>query len=173
MWLLKQTLAQLCPDPQRWPMPELIAAAETLPHPDILLDVDEPDLLLPGGMASRINAQRRKQGTTAIEETADAMPRFASLIFHSLAARYAEVLRDAERLTGKRFLRLAVVGGGSLNRLLNRLTGEATGLEIYCGVAESSTVGNFAIQLATWEGAQNTSRRIAHWAHVLTELHTC
>jgi rhamnulokinase len=101
------------------------------------------------------------------------MPRFASLIFHSLAARYAEVLRDAERLTGKRFRRLAIVGGGSLNRFLNRLTAKATVLDVHCGVPESSTVGNFAIQLATWEGAQNSPARISHWAHVLTKLHMC
>jgi rhamnulokinase len=173
MWLLKQTLAQLCPDGERWPMQDLIAAAESLPAPDALLDVDDPDLLLPGGMASRINAQRKKQGRAALEETPDRMPQFASLIFRSLAARYATVLRDAERLTGKHFRRLAIVGGGSLNRFLNRLTVEATGLEIYCGVAESATIGNFAIQLATWEGKRNSAPRIAHWAHMLTELNAC
>jgi rhamnulokinase len=173
MWLLKQTLAQLSPDEQRWPMQDLIAAAESLPRPDAPLDVDDPDLLLPGAMASRINAQRRAQGLATLDETADAIPQFASLIFYSLAARYAEVLRDAERFTGKRFRRLAIVGGGSLNRLLNRLAGEETGLDIYCGAAESSSIGNFAIQLATWEGAQNAPSRIAHWAHVLTELHAC
>jgi rhamnulokinase len=173
MWLLKQTLAQLWPDEQRSPMQDLIVAAELLPRPDALLDVDDPDLLLPGRMASRINAQRCKQGLATIEETPASLPQFASLIFHSLAARYAEVLRNAERFTGKRFLRLAIVGGGSLNRFLNRLTAEATGLHIYCGVAESSTIGNFAIQLATWEGQQNAPSRIAHWAQVLTELHAC
>ena len=36
-----------------------------------------------------------------MEETPERTPQFASLIFHSLAARYAAVLRDAERLTGK------------------------------------------------------------------------
>jgi rhamnulokinase len=56
---------------------------------------------------------------------------------------------------------------------MNRLTAEATGLEIYRGVSESATIGNFAIQLATWEGKQNSPTRIAHWAHVLTELHAC
>jgi rhamnulokinase len=173
MWLLKQTLAQLCPDGERWPMQDFIAAAESLPAPDFLLDVDDPELLLPGTMASRLNAQRRRQGRAAIKETPDGMPRFASLIFHSLAARYATVLRDAERLTGKRFSRLAIVGGGSLNRFLNQLTAEATGLKVYCGVAESATIGNFAIQLATWEGEQNSPARIAHWAGVLTELHAC
>ena len=173
MWLLKQTLAQLAPDAQQWPMRELIAAAERLPRPDALLDVDDPDLLLAGAMASRINAQRTAHGLPVIEETPNAMPQFASLIFHSLAARYAVVLRDAERLTGKRFRQLAIVGGGSLNYFLNRLTAEATGLELYCGVAESSTVGNFAIQLATWEGAPNSRTRVAHWSHVLTHLHAC
>jgi rhamnulokinase len=167
MWLLKQTLAQLCPDGERWPMQDLIATAESLPRPDFLLDVDDPDLLLPGAMASRINAQRRKQGRAQIEETPDRVPQFASVIFHSLAARYAAVLRDAERLTGKRFGRLAIVGGGSLNRFLNQLTAEATGLEVYCGVAESATIGNFAIQLATWEGEQNSPARSAHRASYL------
>jgi rhamnulokinase len=173
MWLLKQTLEQLCPDETQWTMRDLIAAAELLPAPDGLLDVDDPDLLLAGAMASRINTQRRRRGFAAIEETPPAMPRFASLIFHSLAARYADVLRDAELLTGKRFKRLAIVGGGSLNGFLNRLTADATGLEVHCGAAESSTIGNFAIQLATWEGAQNSPVRIAHWARVLTEWHAC
>lgn len=99
------------------------------------------------------------------------MPQFASLIFHSLAGRYTEALRDAERHTGKRFRRLAIVGGGSLNRFLNRLTGASTGLNVECGVAESSTIGNFAIQLASWEGAQNSPTRIAHWAYILTHQH--
>lgn len=173
MWLLKQTLEQLCPNPKDWTMPDLIAAAELLPTPDALLDVDDPDLLLAGAMASRINAQRRRQGLGAIEEVYAAMPQFASLIFHSLAARYADVLQDAERFTGKRFKKLAIVGGGSLNGFLNRLTAQATGLKVYCGVAESSTIGNFAIQLATWEGAQNSPERITHWARALTELIIC
>lgn len=170
MWLLKQTLAQLCPDARRWPMAELLAAAEAQPAPDVLLDVDDADLLLPGAMASRINAQRRRRGAGAIGEMPEAMPQFASLILHSLAERYAAVLRDAGRLTGKRFRRLAIVGGGSLNRFLNRLTAQATGLDVSCGAAESATIGNFAIQLATREGKQNSAARIAYWAHLLTRL---
>lgn len=174
MWLLKQTLEQLCPgNGSAWPMPELIAAAESLDTPDSLLDVDDPALLLPGAMASRINAQRSARGLAPLPEHASAMPQFATLIFHSLAARYAEVLRNAEKLTGKQFRRIAIVGGGSLNRFLNRLTQQATGLELFCGVAESSTIGNFAIQLSTLEGKPNSRSRIAHWAHILTALSHC
>ena len=141
--------------------------------PQTLLDVEDPSLLLPGDMASRINAQLRQRGAETLEEHPSAMPKFASLIFHSLASRYATVLANVEQLTGKKLKRISMVGGGSLNQFLNRLTAESTGLELSCGVAESSTIGNFAIQLATLEGSRNSAARIAHWAHELTSLRHC
>ena len=76
-------------------------------------------------------------------------------------------VRDLEFLTKRQLKRLAIVGGGSLNQFLNRLTAKATGLEIFCGAAESSTLGNFAVQLATIEEQPNSSSRIAHWASIL------
>lgn len=174
MWLLKQTMSHLCADRgDVWPMAELVAATESLPRPERLIDVDNPSLLPPGSMASRINLLLAADGSSPIEEHVSAMPQFANLIFHSLAVRYAETLRDAERLTGRKLKRLAVVGGGSLNQYLNRLTAEATGMEIFCGVAESSTIGNFAVQLATLEGKAHAPARIPHWARELTRLHAC
>jgi rhamnulokinase len=173
MWLLKQCLAHLCDAAEMWPMAELVAAAERVDAPETLLDVDDSSLVLPGEMASRINAQLRERGAEGLEEHPSAMPHFASLIFHSLARRYATVLADVERLTGKKLKRISMVGGGSLNQFLNRLTAESTGLELSCGVAESSTIGNFAVQLATLEGERNSAARIAHWARELTSLRHC
>jgi rhamnulokinase len=173
MWLLKQTLGQLCPSGDLWPLPELVAAAEQVPSPEGLLEVDDPSLWAQGDMATRINRQLAARGLRPIEEHSSSMPEFASLIFHSLARRYAEVLGNLEELTGRRLKRLAVVGGGSLNQFLNRLTAEATGLEVCRGVAESSTVGNLAIQLSTLEGSPNSRSRIAHWASQLTLAGHC
>ncbi len=76
----------------------------------------------------------------------------ANLILHSLAARYATVLGNLANITGRCLKRICVVGGGSKNGLLNRLTEQATGLEVVLGPAESATVGNFAIQLASLAG---------------------
>jgi rhamnulokinase len=173
MWLLKQTLNQLCPEENPWPMAELVAAAEQVHRPEGLLDVDDPKLWIQGDMASRINQQLRQRGLRPIEEHPASMPVFASLIFHSLAERYAMVLADVEELTRKRLSRLAVVGGGSLNEFLNRLTAEATGLAVYRGMPESSTVGNLAVQLASLEGVPNSPERIAHWASALTTSSHC
>jgi rhamnulokinase len=65
------------------------------------------------------------------------------------------------------------VGGGSLNTFLNQLTAKATALPLYCGVVESSTIGNFAVQLASLEGAPDARDRIRHWAKVLNSSAEC
>jgi rhamnulokinase len=155
MWLLRQCIEQWAIDGETWPISALIAAAETVPRPDALLDVDDPDLLLPGRMPHRINAQRAQRGLAPLDESPANAPAFACLIFHSLAARYAYVLSRVATLTGKRLKRLFVVGGASQNAFLNRLTAEATGLEVHLGSPESSTIGNFAIQLATLDGSRD------------------
>jgi rhamnulokinase len=173
MWLLKQVQTQLSSHGNTWSMPDLIAAAQNVPSPRGLLNVDDPALLLPGNLATSINQQLLQQGVSAIPEDAASLPAFASLIFHSLAHRYGEVLRDVVRLTGKPLERIHIVGGGSLNPLLNRLTAEATGLPLSCGVVESSTIGNFAVQLAALEGASHAPDRIRHWASVLTASANC
>ena len=62
---------------------------------------------------------------------------------------------------------LYIVGGGSRNTLLNRLTQESTGLEVRCGYVESATIGNFAVQLAAEEEGNPGKAEIAKWAATL------
>jgi rhamnulokinase len=174
MWLIRQCTDQWALDGKLWPVAELVAASELVPCPDGLLEVDDPDLLLPERMPQRINAQRVKRGLAPLDERPANAPEFASLIFHSLAARYAKVLDRVAFLTGKRLRRLFIVGGANQNTFLNRLTQEATRLEVLRGSPESSTVGNFAVQLATLEGSRDAvtgayAVPVAHWAGVLVE----
>jgi rhamnulokinase len=169
MWLIRQCVNQWAEDGRVWTVPELVAAAEKVAKPEGLLDVDEPDLLLAGHMPARINAQRVRQGVEALDESAENAPAFASLIFHSLAARYAKVLDRVALHGGKKLKRLFIVGGASQNVFLNRLTQEATGLELFRGSAESSTVGNFAVQLAVLEGSRDAvtgayAEQVSRWA---------
>ncbi len=167
MWLLRQCITEWAPEID-WTVPELIQAAEHLPPPGYLLDVDDPDLLLPGEMPSRINRQLTQRGLQKFEEGAEAAPQMVNLILHSLAAKYGEVVSSLARITGKKFRRIYIVGGGSRNSLLNRLTANATGLEVRCGAVESSTVGNFAIQLAAQEKTGAEAAAVAHWAQQLS-----
>lgn len=169
MWLIKQCIDTWTAESRAWAIPELVEAASSVACPEGLLEVDDPDLLLAGRMPQRINAQRERKGFKPLDEDPANAPAFASLIFHSLAARYAQVLGLVAFLTGKKFTRLYVVGGGSQNEFLNRLTAEATGLELYRGSPESSTVGNFAVQMAALEGSYDSARgvsreEVSRWA---------
>ena len=78
---------------QIWTVEQLVEACADLDAPRILIDVDDPDLLLPGDMPARINAQLNRLGQPSISEWPDMAAKMTNLIFHSLAARYAEVLR--------------------------------------------------------------------------------
>jgi rhamnulokinase len=169
MWLIRQCIDQWTLDGKTWAVADLVAASELVERPDGLLDVDDPDLLLPERMPQRINAQRAKRGLESLDVSPANAPAFASLIFHSLAARYGKVLDRVAFLTGKKLKRLFIVGGASQNAFLNRLTQEATGLEVFRGAPESSTVGNFAVQMATLEGSRDAvtgayAEPVARWA---------
>jgi rhamnulokinase len=169
MWLIRQCMEKWAADGRAWTVPELVSAAEKIAKPHVLLDVDDPDLLLAGRMPQRINAQRARKGFEALDERPENAPVFASLIFHSLASRYAKVLDRVAFHSGKKLKRLFVVGGASQNDYLNRLTKEATGLELFRGAAESSTVGNFAVQMAVLEGSRDAmtgayAEQVSRWA---------
>jgi rhamnulokinase len=169
MWLVRQCIEEWAADGRTWTVPELVAAAEKIAKPQGLLDVDDPDLLLAGRMPQRVNAQRKRKGFEVLDERPENAPMFASLIFHSLATRYAKVLDRVAFHSGKKLKRLFIVGGASQNDYLNRLTREATGLELFRGSAESSTVGNFAVQMAVLEGSRDAAtgayaEQVSRWA---------
>ena len=145
-------------------MPSLVGAAEHIPALDFRLDVDDPDLLLAGRMPQRINAQLHRRNLPEFSTAPADAPALAAFIFRSLAARYAEVLSGVTEITGKQFRRLYIMGGGSQNDLLNRLTAAATGLTVAKIGTECSTTGNFAVQLATLEGGA-----VNKWAAILAK----
>jgi rhamnulokinase len=52
-----------------------------------------------------------------------------------------------ERLTGRRIWVLHIVGGGSRNELLNRLTADASGRIVLAGPVEATALGNVLSQM--------------------------
>jgi rhamnulokinase len=172
MWLLRHCIEHWESQGHTIDLAELIHECESLAAPDHLLDVDDPALLLPGDMLGKINAQFERFGHPSFAGDRTAISQLSNMIFHSLAARYAQVLEDMQSVTGKKVRRLYVVGGGSRNAFLNRLTSMYTALEVLLGSSESATVGNFAIQLASLndgirvDGVDRSS--VAAWAAQLS-----
>lgn len=153
MWLLQQCMEEWARLGQKWSFEELVPKCENLGAPKQLIDVDAAPLYLPGAMIEKINAQLVSAGSVPIAMDERGAIEMAALIFHSLAKRYSEVLNAVTRITGKTLRRLFIVGGGSKNTYLNELTAKVTGLEVIAGSSECTTIGNFAIQLATLEAS--------------------
>ena len=172
MWLLRQCMDEWEKLGERWCLPNLLSTCASLPPPQFLIDVDDPQLMLPGDTLNKMNEQFRGLGQTPLTASHTGVPAIANLIFNSLAARYAEVLSAIATITGKRLKRLFIVGGGNQNTLLNSLTAARAGIEVILGSTESTTIGNFAVQLAALQGDHTpdtgaSADAVARWAERL------
>jgi rhamnulokinase len=72
---------------------------------------------------------------------------YVSLICASLGRGHANALQSFERMTGRKFRRVLIVGGGSKNRLLCQATADAAALPVVSFKLEGAAVGNLASQL--------------------------
>jgi rhamnulokinase len=165
MWLLKQCMEAWSSEGRVWEIEELIARAAESGFPG-LIDVDAEPLLLDSDMPERINHQLWRRRWATIPDVAGNEPVFARVIFESLADRYAFALTSLEKLLGRKLDRIHILGGASRNKLLTELTEQRTHRPVEIGHPESSTIGNFAVQLATSEaeGGAVTREAIRRWA---------
>jgi rhamnulokinase len=169
MWLIKQCLESWAARGRRCTVEDLVAQSANI-SAEGTVDVDAEPLMLDGDMPQRINAELENIGFTPIEDIAGNEPRFARVIFESLAARYASALANLEEMLGQKIARIHILGGGSRNQLLTQLAAERTGLPVETGHAESSTIGNFAVQLAATAGtgAALSEGHVRAWAATLS-----
>jgi rhamnulokinase len=173
MWVLKQCMDAWAAAGRPWPIEKLVqeAAACSADAATGVLDMDAPTLMLDKDMPERINSELTRLGFDAIPDVAGNEPLFARTIFESLALRYASAIHNLEIMLDRKLERIHMTGGATRNKLLVALTEKQTGLKVEIGNAESSTVGNLAIQLAAGEarGARVTPAEIRKWAERLCE----
>jgi rhamnulokinase len=67
-------------------------------------------------------------------------------VYHSLASSYDLTVREIERIAGKTVETVSIVGGGSKDAYLNRLTKKYTGKRVTVGPIEGTAVGNLLSQ---------------------------
>jgi rhamnulokinase len=164
MWLLKQCMESWSATGRSWSVEKLIYEATACKARLGTINVDAEPLLLAGNMPERINCELVRSGHPPIADEAGNEPLFARVIFESLAARYASAISDLQRMLGRKLARIHMIGGASRNRLLADLTSQITGKAVDCGHSESSTIGNFAVQLASREGVKLQLDEVRTWA---------
>jgi rhamnulokinase len=121
---------------------DLVALAHDAAPLRSLVDVDHPLFAVRGDIPDRVREFCR---TTAqpVPESRGAVVR---CILDSLALKHAQVVELLGEATGAAPRTLHVVGGGSRNALLCRLTADAAELPVVAGPAEATTIGNLLVQ---------------------------
>ena len=120
----------------------LTKLAEAASAHGTILDLDDPAFSTVGDMPNKIAAHCQRRGLRAPTSPGE----FTRVILESLAATYAKVARMLEELTGRKYTRLHIVGGGSQNQLLNQLAADATGMTVLAGPVEATALGNIITQ---------------------------
>ncbi len=110
-----------------------------------IVDCNDDRFLAPANMTEEVKKACEESGQQVPEGIAEV----ASVIYNSLAKCYARTIAELESMTGEKYDRIHIVGGGSNAEYLNRLTAEATGIPVYAGPTEATAIGNVAAQMIT------------------------
>ncbi|MBE5950414.1 MAG: rhamnulokinase [Lachnospiraceae bacterium] len=128
---------------RKWSFPDLIEEAKKAEGFTSVVDVDRDCFLAPESMTEAIKEECRRTGQKAPESVGELM----QCVYQSLARCYRDAISNLERLTGKRYTSINIVGGGCQDGYLNLLTAQMTGLPVYAGPIEGTAIGNLIVQM--------------------------
>lgn len=140
LWMLQNMRHELGDD--EYSFDKLTELAQSAEDYKGRVDVNAECFLAPKNMCAAVKNELMKQGYD--EPT---VPEMLSCVYHSLAESYAEAIRALEKLTGKTYTSLNIVGGGSRDAYLDQLTANACGLPVYAGPTEGTAIGNLIVQM--------------------------
>ena len=107
------------------------------------VDVNDLSFFAPESMIDAVKDYCRKTD----QKIPDTIGQVMQCVYKSLAQSYAETITGLEKITGKKFTSINIVGGGTKDVYLNALTAEATGLPVYAGPTEGTALGNLLSQM--------------------------
>ncbi|WP_419586973.1 rhamnulokinase [Streptomyces sp. Qhu-G9] len=138
LWLLQECVRE-------WGHPDLgdlLSAAAEVPSLRSVVDAGDAAFLAPGRMPSRIADACRESGQPVPESPAE----ITRCILDSLALAHRRAVAQAQELADHPVDVVHIVGGGTRNALLCRLTADACGLPVVAGPAEAAALGNVLVQ---------------------------
>ena len=140
LWMLQNAKREL---DNKYSFPEIAELAKKAADFPSLVDVNDASFLAPESMLDAVNAYCERTGQQVPKDLSEQL----SCIYHSLAKSYAETVKGIEKITGKTYTRLHIVGGGCQDQYLNSLTKESTDKEVYAGPIEGTALGNLMAQM--------------------------
>lgn len=142
LWLIQECMRIWQDSGRELEIQRVCELAAEAPENGTLIDPDHPYFLSPDDMVQAIAEYCRSTG----QEVPEDVGRAARCIFESLALKTRFVLDEIARITGTAPQVVHMVGGGTKNTLLCRMTADACGRLVIAGPAEATATGNLLMQ---------------------------
>ncbi|HEY5874619.1 MAG TPA: rhamnulokinase family protein [Ilumatobacteraceae bacterium] len=166
LWLLQESMRTWADEGRPQELATLLVEAAALPSGGPVIDVDDERFIPPDNMPARISAAIA-EATGADVRVPGALVR---CVLESLAAGYASAIALAAEIAAQPVEVVHVVGGGSQNDLLCRLTATATQLPVIAGPVEATALGNVLVQARAVGAAPTTLEELRQLVAASTEL---
>ena len=128
---------------KKWSFPDLIEAARKEKNYRSIVDVNSDCFLSPESMIQAIRDECERTNQLIPETVGEIM----QCVYTSLSICYRDAIWNLEKLTGKKYTSINIVGGGCQDSYLNERTAGATGLPVYAGPVEGTAIGNLIVQM--------------------------
>ncbi len=139
LWMIQSVRNELAPDMNYGELCDM-ASREMI---DSIVDCQDDSFLSPDSMVTAVQNYCRKTN----QKIPETLPQLACVIYNSLAKCYADRLSEIEKLSGVKYDRINIIGGGSNAVYLNELTAKYTGVPVYAGPGEATALGNILTQM--------------------------
>ena len=143
LWLIQESRRQWQREGKDYSYADLEKLALSEEPFKCFIDPDTPEFVPQGNIPERVREFCRKTGQYVPESVGEIM----RCIYESLAMKYRMTFEKLCECTGKDYPVIHVIGGGTKDGLLCRMTASSCGKTVKAGPIEATVMGNVAVQL--------------------------
>ena len=143
LWLIQESRRQFAREGTQYSYAELEKLALAAKPFACFIDPDAPEFVPHGDIPGRVKEYCRRTGQYVPETVGEIM----RCIYESLAMKYRLTFEKLRDCTERDYEVIHVIGGGTKDTLLCRLTANACARKVVAGPIEATVLGNIAVQL--------------------------
>ncbi|MDO1604930.1 rhamnulokinase family protein [Lactobacillus sp. YT155] len=143
LWILQELQKEWSYSGEVVTYSKMVEEAKNTKSINSYIDVDDELFGTPNNMSKKINKYLVKTNQRVPKTRGELI----LVVIESLAFKYKSIVESIEKVTGRKFKSINMVGGGIQNELLVQLTADFIGIPVNAGPVESSVIGNLVTQL--------------------------
>lgn len=146
LWLIQQSRGEWKRQGLNVSFDEMETSARAAEPFKCFINPDAPVFNPPGNMPKRVVDYCRETG----QYVPNGMGEILRCIYQSLAMKYRMAIEELEAISGKKFEKIYMIGGGIKDELLCQMTADACGKTVVAGPVEATVTGNIVVQMLSF-----------------------